>query len=73
MYDQVKPYPRDVDCMETYRLAKDAGVNLLNGLGGGSSMDTAKGGGTFLSHGGDIRNWYGTDALALYEIDLIVK
>ncbi|MDF2681713.1 MAG: alcohol dehydrogenase [Brevibacillus sp.] len=63
IYDQVKPNPRDVDCMEAYRLAKDAGVDLLIGLGGGSSMDTAKGVGTLLTHGGDIRNWYGLNVL----------
>lgn len=62
-YDQVKPNPRDVDCMDAYRLAKDSGADLLIGLGGGSSMDTAKAVGTLLTHGGEIRDWYGLNVL----------
>lgn len=63
VYDQVKPNPRDVDCMDAYRLAKEAGVDLLIGLGGGSSMDTAKAVGTLLTHCGEIKDWYGLNAL----------
>ncbi len=63
VYDQVKPNPRDVDCMTAYRQAQEAGVDLLVGIGGGSSMDTAKAVGTLLSHGGDIKDWYGLNVL----------
>jgi len=63
VYDGVKPNPRDVDCMEAYEMAKGIDVDLLIGVGGGSSMDTAKAVGTLLSHGGTISDWYGLDKL----------
>ncbi|RNB84531.1 iron-containing alcohol dehydrogenase [Brevibacillus fluminis] len=63
VYDQVKPNPRDVDCMSAYQLAKEAEVDVLIGLGGGSSMDTAKAVGTLLTHGGEIKDWYGLNVL----------
>lgn len=63
IYDNVKPNPRDSDCMEAYELAKEKGVDLLIGVGGGSSMDTAKAVGTVLSNGGDISDWYGLNKL----------
>lgn len=63
IYDLVKPNPRDTDCMDAYHLAKEAGVDVLIGLGGGSSMDTAKAVGTLLTHGGEIADWYGLNAL----------
>ncbi|WP_448028059.1 iron-containing alcohol dehydrogenase [Brevibacillus borstelensis] len=63
VFDQVKPNPRDVDCMEAYRIAREAGVDVLIGLGGGSSMDTAKAVGTLLTHGGQISDWYGLNVL----------
>ncbi|KKX53227.1 MULTISPECIES: iron-containing alcohol dehydrogenase [Brevibacillus] len=63
VFDQVKPNPRDVDCMEAYRIAREGGVDVLIGLGGGSSMDTAKAVGTLLTHGGQISDWYGLNVL----------
>lgn len=63
IYDNVKPNPRDKDCMEAYELAKEKDVDLLIGIGGGSSMDTAKAVGTLLSHGGNIGDWYGLNKL----------
>jgi len=63
VYDKTKPNPRDTDCMEAYHFARQEGVDLLIGLGGGSSMDTAKAVGTLLSHGGSIQDWYGLNTL----------
>lgn len=51
------PTTRDVqDCLE---VARAAGVDLFVGLGGGSSMDTAKGCNLLLTHGGAIRDYWG--------------
>lgn len=63
IYDDVKPNPRDVDCMTAYKVAMEEKADTLIGLGGGSSMDTAKAVGTLLSHGGEIKDWYGLNKL----------
>lgn len=63
IFDDVKPNPRDIDCMKAYELAKEKEINLLIAVGGGSSMDTAKAVGTLLSHGGNISDWYGLNKL----------
>ncbi|WP_042348041.1 iron-containing alcohol dehydrogenase [Bacillus massiliigorillae] len=62
-FDEIKPNPRDYDCMTAYELAKKEEVDLLIGLGGGSCMDTAKAVGTLLTHGGTIKDWYGLNNL----------
>lgn len=63
IYDNIKPNPRDQDCMEAYFLAQKEHVDVLIGLGGGSSMDTAKAVGVLLTHGGNISDWYGLNIL----------
>lgn len=63
VFDNIKPNPRDHDCMEAYLLAQREQVDLLIGLGGGSSMDTAKAVGVLLTHGGEIKDWYGLNVL----------
>ncbi|MBD8007204.1 iron-containing alcohol dehydrogenase [Bacillus norwichensis] len=63
VYDEVKPNPRDVDCQKAYEQVKEEGIDVLIGLGGGSSMDTAKAIGTLLTHGGTLSERYGTDKL----------
>jgi alcohol dehydrogenase len=51
------PTTRDVD--ECLSVAKSAGVDLLVGLGGGSSLDTAKGCNFLLTNGGRIQDYWG--------------
>ncbi|GAA0428340.1 iron-containing alcohol dehydrogenase [Lentibacillus halophilus] len=63
VFDEVKPNPKDVDCERAYKLALQENVDSLIGIGGGSSMDTAKAVGTLLTHGGKLKNWYGFDKL----------
>ena len=51
------PTTRDVnDCL---RAAKSAGINAILGLGGGSSMDTAKGCNFILTNGGRMQDYWG--------------
>src|SRR2546430_13175798 len=51
------PTTRDVDkCLE---IAKAAGIDTIVGLGGGSSMDTAKGCNFLLTNGGRIQDYSG--------------
>src|SRR5205814_650484 len=51
------PTTRDIDrCLE---IAKSAGIDTIVGLGGGSSMDTAKGCNFILTNGGRIQDYWG--------------
>lgn len=71
VYDETKPNPRDVDCIAAYGLAQGKEIDFIVGLGGGSSMDTAKAVGTLLSHGGELSDWYGLNTLKKTIIPLI--
>ena len=62
-YDKIVPNPRDYHCEEGYEVAKEAGIDGLVAVGGGSSMDTAKAIGTLLTHGGHVQDWCGADKL----------
>ncbi|WP_144462145.1 iron-containing alcohol dehydrogenase [Siminovitchia fortis] len=63
VFDEVKPNPRDVDCQKAYEQFKDKKIEVLIGLGGGSSMDTAKAIGTLMTHDGNLSERYGADKL----------
>ncbi|CAH0267936.1 1,3-propanediol dehydrogenase [Peribacillus sp. Bi96] len=63
VFDEITPNPKDVDCQRAYQQFKDEEIDLLIGLGGGSSMDTAKAIGTLLTHGGELRDRYGVNLL----------
>ncbi len=59
VFDAVRENPttRDVDaCLE---VARSAGIDLIIGLGGGSSMDTAKGCNFLLTNGGRMQEYRG--------------
>ncbi|MSU62957.1 MAG: iron-containing alcohol dehydrogenase [Pedosphaera sp.] len=51
------PTTRCVD--NCVRVAREAGIDLIIGLGGGSSMDTAKGCNFILTNGGQMRDYWG--------------
>jgi alcohol dehydrogenase len=71
VFDQVleNPTTRCVDqCVE---VARKAGVDAIVGLGGGSSMDTAKGCNFILSNGGRIHDYWGTGKAAKPMLPLI--
>jgi alcohol dehydrogenase len=59
VYDQVheNPTTRDVDaCLA---VAREAGIDSLIGLGGGSSIDTARGTNFLLTNGGRMQDYWG--------------
>jgi alcohol dehydrogenase len=71
VFDQSRENPttRCVDnCVEAARAAK---VDLLVGLGGGSSMDTAKGCNFILTNGGQMRDYWGVGKAAKPMLPLI--
>jgi alcohol dehydrogenase class IV len=62
-YDQVRPNPRDTDIEAGAREYIRQGADVIVGLGGGSSMDTAKGIAILVSNGGQIRDFVGSDKI----------
>ena len=58
-YDAVRENPSTVDVDRCVSVARDAKVDLLIGLGGGSSMDTAKGCNFILTNGGRMQDYWG--------------
>ncbi|MSU34718.1 MAG: iron-containing alcohol dehydrogenase [Pedosphaera sp.] len=58
-YDRVRENPTTWDVAECVAVARAGRVDLLIGLGGGSSMDTAKGCNFLLTNGGEMRDYWG--------------
>jgi alcohol dehydrogenase len=63
IFTSVEPNPRDVDCLAGTGLARDAHVDALVAVGGGSSIDTAKCIALLLTNGGHPRDWEDFGAL----------
>ena len=60
IFDGVRENPSTVDVERCVESARQAGVDLIIGLGGGSSMDTAKGANFILTNGGRMQDYWGT-------------
>jgi alcohol dehydrogenase len=59
VFDQVRENPTTVDVDRCVAVAREAGIDLIIGLGGGSSMDTAKGANFILTNGGQMVDYWG--------------
>ncbi|MEZ5305431.1 MAG: iron-containing alcohol dehydrogenase [Verrucomicrobiales bacterium] len=59
VFAEVHENPTTDDVGRCVAAAKAGGVDLLIGLGGGSSMDTAKGCNFILTNGGQMRDYWG--------------
>lgn len=59
VYDAVRENPSTVDVAQCVDTARDANVDIIIGLGGGSSMDTAKGCNFILTNGGQMKDYWG--------------
>lgn len=59
VFDQAKENPTTKCVAECVAVAQQAGVDFLIGLGGGSSMDTAKGCNFILTNGGQMKDYWG--------------
>lgn len=64
VFDAVVANPLDTDCADAARQAEEMGANLVVGLGGGSSMDTAKAIAVVMTHGGEPKDYFGADTLS---------
>ena len=59
VFDDVRPNPTTEDVDRTLAVAGQANVDLIVGLGGGSSMDCAKGVNFLLTNGGRMQDYWG--------------
>jgi len=59
VFDEVRPNPRDEQIDEAAALIRDRGVGAIIAIGGGSTIDTAKGASLIASHGGHVRDYAG--------------
>ncbi len=59
VYDDVHPNPTTDDVDRCVRVAREAEIDLIVGLGGGSSMDCAKGCNFLLTNGGRMEDYWG--------------
>lgn len=59
IYDRVRENPTTRDVDQCVAVARAAGIDSFVGLGGGSSMDTAKGCNFILTNGGQMKDYWG--------------
>jgi alcohol dehydrogenase len=59
VYDRTRENPTTKDVDQCVAVAKQAGIDAFVGLGGGSSMDTAKGCNFLLTNGGRMKDYWG--------------
>lgn len=59
IYDQARENPTTECVAECVELARSEGIDFIVGLGGGSSMDTAKGCNFLLTNGGEMKDYWG--------------
>ncbi|RMG32819.1 MAG: iron-containing alcohol dehydrogenase [Planctomycetota bacterium] len=59
VYDQVRSNPSEDDVQNALQAARDGDVQVIVGLGGGSSLDCAKGVNFLLTNGGRMRDYWG--------------
>ncbi len=61
LFDRVHENPSTRDVADCVAVAREFQADLLIGLGGGSSMDTAKGCNFILTNGGEMKDYWGVN------------
>lgn len=59
VFDETTPNPTTADVDRALRVARGSAIDLIVGLGGGSSMDCAKGVNFLLTNGGRMQDYWG--------------
>lgn len=59
IYDRARENPTTRDVDQCVAVARQAGIDTFVGLGGGSSIDTAKGCNLILTNGGRVKDYWG--------------
>ncbi|MBI3415395.1 MAG: iron-containing alcohol dehydrogenase [Verrucomicrobia bacterium] len=70
-FDQVHENPTTRDVAKCLAVARAASIDTIVGLGGGSSMDTAKGCNFLLTNGGKMKDYWGVGKAKLPMLPLI--
>ncbi len=71
IFDKVHENPTTRDVDECLQVAREGEIDLIVGLGGGSSMDTAKGCNFLLTNGGQMSDYWGVGKAHLSLLPLI--
>jgi len=71
VFDLVEPNPKDKTVEKGAELAREQKIDVIIGVGGGSSMDTAKGIGLLVTNGGLIGDYWGWDTVGKPSLPLI--
>ena len=71
LFDKVRENPTTVDVDICLAAAKNGGIDGIIGLGGGSSMDTAKGCNFLLTNGGRMQDYWGVGKAFMSMLPLI--
>lgn len=71
VYDRVRENPTTKDVAECLAFAQAEKIDFFLGLGGGSSMDTAKGCNFLLTNGGEIKDYWGVGKASKAMLPLI--
>ena len=71
LFDKVRENPESDDVEACRHAARNAGIDGIVALGGGSSMDTAKGCNFLLTNGGRMRDYWGVGKAARPMLPLI--
>ena len=67
LLDKVYPDPKVSDIMEMVEEVRDKGINMIIGIGGGSSLDSAKAVAVVLSNEGNLNDYLGPDPVRRIE------
>lgn len=62
LFDKVQPNPRSVDIMDMYNDPRFAHCNVVVGIGGGSTLDSAKALAMLASNGGKLEEYLGNQS-----------
>ncbi len=71
VFDEVHENPTTADVRRVVRFAESHSIDLLIGLGGGSSMDAAKGCNFILTNGGEMKDYWGKEKASKPMLPLI--
>lgn len=71
VFDEVRENPTTLDVERCVEVARGAEIDFIIGLGGGSSMDTAKGANFILTNGGKMQDYWGVGKAAKPMLPLI--
>jgi alcohol dehydrogenase len=71
VYDEVRENPTTKDVARCVEVASEANISLIVGVGGGSSLDTAKGCNFILTNGGQMQDYWGYGKATLPMLPMI--